>query len=310
MAEQNHHDEDGSEDILTQGLIDYFSSQADLMLCQYKNINHLLGPTREWTHPGTLCEELLKDFLRRSLVAGVSADKGYIYGRTSGQDNSKHSPEIDILIHDTSRFRPIFQMGDLVIVRPEAVLGIIQVKRTLTSTQLDKGLVNIIDAKALLHQVMYASRAVPISPYIFSGVVGFEDKRNSTIDSFRKLCIRLLNREHQELIGSRCPDQATALHILPNFIGSIRGHYSFTPIDESRRGEYYVQPSVVKCNYVVPQTLCALVNGMIGRVRNLKPDELPPIAFPEDRPRSLNAFFIRPVTKTNKDTGQITEGVN
>jgi hypothetical protein len=50
---------------LAPGLLDYYSSQADLMLGQFDNINRLLGPTTDWTHPGDFCEILLRDFLRR-----------------------------------------------------------------------------------------------------------------------------------------------------------------------------------------------------------------------------------------------------
>ena len=86
---------DPQANLLEQGLIDFFHAQADLMLTQYKNINHMLGPTNDWSHPGTLCEELLRAFLRASLVAGASADKGYIYGRMTYGRKSIHSPEIE-----------------------------------------------------------------------------------------------------------------------------------------------------------------------------------------------------------------------
>ena len=67
-----------------QGLIDYYASQAELMLVQYRNINQLLGLTNDWSHPGTHCEVLLRDMIRKSLPLNLSADKGYIYGREEG----------------------------------------------------------------------------------------------------------------------------------------------------------------------------------------------------------------------------------
>ena len=68
---------------LGPGLVEYYSSQADLMLSQYKNINHLLGPTHDWTHPGDFCEILFRDFLRKFLPPSLSADKGFFYGRAT-----------------------------------------------------------------------------------------------------------------------------------------------------------------------------------------------------------------------------------
>jgi hypothetical protein len=111
---------------LGPGLLEYYSSQAELMLAQYKNINRLLGPTDDWTHPGDFCELLLRDFLRKFLPPSLSADKGFFYGRTTLEGEDTHCPEIDILIHDTQQYRPIFRMGDFVIVQPQAVRGIIQ----------------------------------------------------------------------------------------------------------------------------------------------------------------------------------------
>jgi hypothetical protein len=90
--------------ILAEGLLNFYSSQAALILSQYNNINHLLGPTTHWTPTGTLCEELLRDFLRRSLCSYMAVDKGYIYGRRpTGSRKTSHCPEIDLLIHDTRK---------------------------------------------------------------------------------------------------------------------------------------------------------------------------------------------------------------
>jgi hypothetical protein len=117
---------------LTPGLLEYYSSQAELMLSQYENINRLLGPTHDWTHPGDFCEILFRDFLRKFLPPSLSADKGFFYGRATIKGEDIHCPEIDILIHDTQQFRPLFRIGDFVIVQPQAVRGMIQVKRILT----------------------------------------------------------------------------------------------------------------------------------------------------------------------------------
>jgi hypothetical protein len=64
-----------------EGLMRFFSSQVEVMLAQYQNINDLLGKTTHHTHPGTHCEILLRKWLWSFLPPGWSADKGYIYGR-------------------------------------------------------------------------------------------------------------------------------------------------------------------------------------------------------------------------------------
>jgi len=52
---------------LQDGLLEFYSSEADVLLARYKNINHLLGKTRHHTHPGALCEALIRDILRRNV---------------------------------------------------------------------------------------------------------------------------------------------------------------------------------------------------------------------------------------------------
>jgi hypothetical protein len=155
------------------GLFDFYASQAEIMLAQYENIVQLLGPTDDWTAPGTHCEVLLRDFLRRNLPSTFSVDKGFIYGRREVDGVSKHCPEIDILIHDTSLYRPAFRLEDFVIVQPEAVRGIIQVKRTLTAAQLGNAVRNVVEAKRFVRDCK-TQPSVPLDQ-VFSAAVFFED---------------------------------------------------------------------------------------------------------------------------------------
>lgn len=73
-------------DDLSQGLIDFYSGQAAVMLAQYEDINRLLGDTDDWTHPGTHCKVLLRSFLRKHVLAGMSVDKGFVFGRVSTKE--------------------------------------------------------------------------------------------------------------------------------------------------------------------------------------------------------------------------------
>jgi hypothetical protein len=66
---------------LSEGVMAFYATQAELMLSQYENIERLLGKTSDYTAPGTYCETLLRDFLRRYLLRGHVADKGFIFGR-------------------------------------------------------------------------------------------------------------------------------------------------------------------------------------------------------------------------------------
>lgn len=152
---------------LEHGLREFYASQAESLLAQWRNIEELLGPTQDFTAPGTHCEVLLRDFLRKQVPAWMRVDKGFVYGRTSRwkliatNGNTKeeqvwqHGPEIDLLIHDTLRYRPIFRLEDFVIVQPEAVLGMIQVKRSFQASEFTIAVENIVDGKRHLLEMYF-----------------------------------------------------------------------------------------------------------------------------------------------------------
>jgi hypothetical protein len=86
----------------------------------------------------------------------MSVDKGFVFGRVQRGKKNIHGPEIDVLIHNSIDYRPVFRLEDFVIVQPEAVLGMIQVKRTLRTgkdASLAKGIRQVVDAKQHLLDV-------------------------------------------------------------------------------------------------------------------------------------------------------------
>jgi hypothetical protein len=241
-------------DPLQVGLLNFYSSQAQVVLDQYDNINQLLGPTHEWTHPGTLCEVLIRTFLQRNLLAWMQVDKGYIFGRSPRRGEERHSPEVDILIHDCQHFRPIFRLDDFVIIQPDATLGIIQVKRSLDSDQCVKAISNVVESKwhvvhcSRTHDTMYFNA-------MFSAVVAFEHpmSRNAEFGELLKKYIVAALREFPPTPMRNDPH----LYVLtlPHFIGSLKG--CFAVLDDSFVGSarYAIFESEVDKRNVALQAL-------------------------------------------------------
>jgi hypothetical protein len=211
---------------LSPGLLEYYSSQAESMLTQFENINRLLGPTSDWTHPGDFCEILLRDFFRRFLPPHLSADKGYFYGRTAIHGKDTHCPEIDILIHDSQAARPIFRMGDFVIVRPEAVRGIIQVKRRFDKGQIRKGMRNVVLAKRHLLGVLSAKspngRLHWSDTNTFNAVIGFQDHIGADDSYYHRRLLALCKSDGGD---NASQEIATEMSVLPDFIGTLTGYF-------------------------------------------------------------------------------------
>ncbi|QDT95265.1 DUF6602 domain-containing protein [Gimesia aquarii] len=219
---------------LGAGLFDFYASQAEVMLAQYENIVHLLGPTDDWTAPGTHCEVLLRDFLRRNLPSTFSVDKGFIYGRREVKGASKHCPEIDILIHDTSYYRPAFRLEDFVIVQPEAVRGIIQVKRTLTSKQLKSAIENVVEAKRFVRECA-TQMSVPLDK-VFSAAVFFEDNIPEPVN-------KTISETYENQIVPHFSEFKDG-NTMPNYVGSLKHNSLFFSGLNRQRMSYGIYHSV------------------------------------------------------------------
>jgi hypothetical protein len=282
---------------LSEGVIQFYSSQAELLLAQYEHINHLLGPTSDWTHPGTHCEVLLRDFLRRHLLQGMSVDKGFVFGRVERDGKEGHGPEIDLLIHDTIDYRPVFRLEDFVIVQPEAMLGIIQVKRTFHAGQkgtLAKGIRQAVGAKQHLLDMIVQSKVTemtaayrgdstlvkkfpeyPDMKQVFSAVVSFEDETDKDSETYRQLLLDAY-RENRCCVFTECAYD-TGVYVLPHFVGSLK-HLSLTS-DGRQNGyrQYYVFESVHEGRNIGLQLLLASLTATIFDFKKKRP----PFAFPK-----------------------------
>ncbi|WP_420128766.1 DUF6602 domain-containing protein [Longimicrobium sp.] len=73
---------------------------------------------------GAAREELVREFLRKVLPAGVGIDSGVVYGF----ERKPNSKQIDVLVWDAIHYPAVFRAESFVIVPPEAVIAAISVK--------------------------------------------------------------------------------------------------------------------------------------------------------------------------------------
>lgn len=104
---------------------------------------------------GTYREGLLQTLLRKSLPERYHVATGFIHGC---------SRQLDVVIYDRIDYAPLFREGDLVVVPPESVRAVIEVKTDLTAA-------NIRDSLSLLDEVAYFD---DLNPPFFKGVFAFE----------------------------------------------------------------------------------------------------------------------------------------
>lgn len=160
----------------------FHSIEADALYGKHQLVDLLIGKNHHNYAVGYHCEVLLKEYLRSHLPENFSVDSGFIccdpfeaIQKKDGVDTRNisvsASPQIDILIHDTHLFPPIYKTGDYAIVRPLAVRAIIEVKKNLTINSLCKGLDNINDSLQVVN-----NDSVFSAVFAFDGVVSGKTK--------------------------------------------------------------------------------------------------------------------------------------
>lgn len=120
------------------------------------------GPT-----VGTYRENLLQNTLKKHLPERYHVATGFIFDLPR---------QIDILIYDRVDYSPVFREGDLVIVPPESVRAVIEVKTKLTTRNLESAL-------DLLDSTSYHDDNTP--PF-FKGIFAFESDFKSD-DIYQKI---------------------------------------------------------------------------------------------------------------------------
>lgn len=115
---------------------------------------------RHWQTDGEWKESVVKQVLRRYLPASVSVGRGFVVSA----ENCSH--QLDILIFDSSK-PVLFRDGDLAIVTPDAVVGIVEVKSRADSAILAKAAVKIADDIAFVRRHPNSNA--------FAGIFAFED---------------------------------------------------------------------------------------------------------------------------------------
>jgi hypothetical protein len=135
-------------------LAEFHSAEAEVMLLKYEAIEKLIGDGTHRASEGTYCEDLVREFLRKVLPSRYSVDTGFIRGKETqiGTKRRFVSQQIDVIVHDIIDFSPIFRSEGFVIVLPEAVASVIEVKKCLRPGELRDALWNLALARCLVHQ--------------------------------------------------------------------------------------------------------------------------------------------------------------
>lgn len=144
---------------------DYESYHRSLTEELYSVKNRIRNLVTHWGTDGEFKEVALRNILRRHLPESVIVGRGFIVTPTGS------STQIDVLIVD-ARKPSLFKDGDLLIVTPDAVLGVIEVKTALRTTK------DMSDALTKLSRVEEMCRDITGIDKVWTGLFVFEGEAN------------------------------------------------------------------------------------------------------------------------------------
>ncbi len=146
-------------------------------------VRNLIGPAN-WGDEGRYKESILRSIIRRFLPKNYEIGTGFVVKNLERDKKPEVSKQIDIIIYDTNR-ATLFSDGDFVILLPEAVNGIIEVKANIENQNLTE-----IVEKANSNG-FFISDAKIFKKEIFNGIFGYDgyndqEKIKRHIESFVK----------------------------------------------------------------------------------------------------------------------------
>ena len=148
---------------------EYYRKIQDKLLIQKDMIDALLKNQNTGVR-SDYYEAIIRDLIRENVPKAFSVSRGIILNK-----EGQNSEECDLILYESSSFDTWFQSGEIVVVSPEAVRAVIEVKRTLSHRSISDAISNLEHVDNLRSG-------------IFKFVVGFST--NTPYDDLVQKCIQ------------------------------------------------------------------------------------------------------------------------
>ena len=227
-------------------MCDYNNYQISISneLISIKNrIRNFIG-NNHWGEDGRYKEVILRDIISEKLPGSVSCGTGFAVG-----SDNRISTQIDIIVYRND-IPLLFKKSDFVIVSQEAVLGMIEVKTSLTSGNIEKTIEKAHENGALIDRK------------IFNGIFSYNNYNSSDSAELRLTDkIERALREHNGKVDHICFGKDNFLKYWEDGLpqGQPNNKYRLYKIYDLAFG-YFISNLIEECYIAVceqplPQTL-------------------------------------------------------
>jgi hypothetical protein len=159
-------------------LIEYHKTTTKELLALTNKVRNLIS---HWGEDGRYKEAVLKNIIQRFLPAKYTIGTGFVIKQTDNRGEHLSSRQIDLLIYDDAS-PVLFKEGDFVIMTPDSVRAIIEVKANIQN----QGLTQIIRQANENGQFIFTGKQDK-KQLFFNGVFGYEGYENQfSLETFRQ----------------------------------------------------------------------------------------------------------------------------
>ncbi len=171
--------------------IEFHKSTTKELLAIKDRVRNLIN---HWGEDGRYQEAVIKTMIQRFLPEKFRIGSGFIVRQTKERGNHEPSKQIDLIIYDTS-YPVLFKENDFVILTPDSVLGIIEVK----ANAINQGLQQIVKKSNENGKFIFDARIDKAKP-LFNGIFSYDSTVNNVDTIANAINIpwqELVNNEHK-----------------------------------------------------------------------------------------------------------------
>lgn len=156
-------------------LIEYHKTTSRELLALTNKVRNLVP---HWGEDGRYKEAVLKNVIKRFLPEKYEIGTGFVIKQTKNRGEHLPSRQLDLIIYDNES--PIlFKEGDFVILTPDSIGAIIEVKANL----LNQNVANVVGQANENGKFIWSGKKDRKFAF-FNGIFSFEGNDNFNIDSF------------------------------------------------------------------------------------------------------------------------------
>ena len=167
-----------------------YESIAKEMHAKKNRVRNIIGDSH-WGEEGKYKEIILKKIIQRYLPQDLSIGTGFIATKTN--ESISTTSQIDLILYQNS-YPPLFREEDFVILHPEPVCAIIEVKTNIHNSKKDLERI-LKNASENAIKVIRNKKQSNSPPHFFNGIFSYDMEMNhkAVLDAYKNHWDAILN---------------------------------------------------------------------------------------------------------------------